>query len=100
MKFNRFTKGSGVYTCDCCGRQTRDTGDGANNGLCSTCYDLAGYENMIMDGMQDDLTKSDIETIIQQITTIKNRGGNHRVWDDLLLQVIHICNERILTEAV
>lgn len=61
MKFNRFTKGTGVYTCDCCGRRTRDTGDGAMNGICGMCYELAGYENLIQDG--EELSKRDIQEI-------------------------------------
>lgn len=35
---NRFTKGSGVYTCRCCSHRTRDTGgDGVGVELCELC---------------------------------------------------------------
>lgn len=47
---NRFKRGSGVYTCRICKHQTRDTGgDGAMNGACDLCWDLAGEENHILD---------------------------------------------------
>lgn len=48
---NRFAKGSAVYTCGCCGRQTRSTGRGDNEHarLCADCYDLGGVENEISD---------------------------------------------------
>lgn len=48
---NRFVKGLGVYTCSCCGRQTRQTGRGDNdlNGQCAECYELAGEVNHISD---------------------------------------------------
>ena len=94
MKFNRFTKGTGVYTCGCCGRRTRDTGDGAINGLCSTCYDLAGFENSIMDGYQSELTKNEIQLIIRMVQKVYSNGGQ-REWDALLNQVVAICEERI-----
>lgn len=47
---NRFKQGSGVYVCRICNHQTRDTGgDGASNGACDLCFDLAGEENHILD---------------------------------------------------
>jgi hypothetical protein len=46
----RFQRGSGVYTCRCCGHNTRDTGgDGSGVRLCDTCYELAGEQNHIGD---------------------------------------------------
>jgi len=46
-KGNRFEVGSGVYTCEVCGKRTRSTGRGDNEnvGLCAKCYDEAGEEN-------------------------------------------------------
>jgi len=52
MAHNRFRKGSGVFTCTVCGKQTRDTSGG--NGqveLCQSCYDRAGDENAVCDGL-------------------------------------------------
>lgn len=49
---NRFQKGSGLYTCRSCQRQTRSTGNGDNEHirLCEECYELAGYDNAYSDG--------------------------------------------------
>lgn len=46
-----FTKGSGAYTCRCCGRKTRDDGNGDSVNVlsCTQCYELAGIENQISD---------------------------------------------------
>jgi hypothetical protein len=91
---NRFAKGSGVYTCRCCSHNTRHTGgDGSSVGLCDTCYDLAGYDNMIQDG--GDIRKADIENIISMVAFIKKRTPECKNWDDLLNEIIKICNKRI-----
>lgn len=44
---NRFTKGSGCYTCSSCGKLTRSTGrgDNENSGVCAKCFDNGGLEN-------------------------------------------------------
>lgn len=45
-----FTKGSGVYKCNCCGRKTRDDGgDSVLVRLCGQCWELGGIENQISD---------------------------------------------------
>lgn len=47
----RFSRGSGVYTCSDCGKQTRDTGAGeAPLGLCKTCMQIAELYNSFQDG--------------------------------------------------
>ena len=48
---NRFQKGSGMYQCVSCKRNTRSTGRGDNENLrmCEECYDIAGIENQIAD---------------------------------------------------
>ena len=44
--FDRFARGSGVYTCRLCGKRTRQTDpDSAGVGLCGKCYEHAGWEN-------------------------------------------------------
>lgn len=97
-KANRFAKGSGVYTCRCCKHDTRATGgDGADVGLCDTCYELAGYDNLIQDS--GDLTKGDIENIIGMIAFIKKRNNGCEYWDDLLNTVIKICEARAKEET-
>lgn len=46
MPRDRFTKGTGVYNCEECGKRTRDTGIGeAGVGLCATCYRAAEQAN-------------------------------------------------------
>lgn len=47
---NRFAKGTGVYQCRCCRRNTRQTDiDSANLNMCGECYESAGIENQILD---------------------------------------------------
>lgn len=50
---NRFKRGSGCYTCTSCGRKTRATGRGDNEhvSMCAECYDKAGDENAVADGI-------------------------------------------------
>lgn len=51
----RFQRGSAVYTCAVCKKQTRETGDGeSSTGLCRRCFDMAGRENEIADCDQDE----------------------------------------------
>jgi ribosome-binding protein aMBF1 (putative translation factor) len=41
----------GVYTCDFCGKRTRETGHGESDlGICADCYLKAGDENAVSDG--------------------------------------------------
>jgi hypothetical protein len=50
MANNRFTTGSGAYTCRMCHHLTRDTGgDGASVQLCDICYDLCSEDNSLSD---------------------------------------------------
>jgi len=45
-KQNGFTMGSGCYTCECCGKRTRDTGIGeADLEICADCYEIGGDHN-------------------------------------------------------
>lgn len=50
---NRFQKGSACYDCRTCGKTTRSTGRGDNENvkMCAACYDKAGDENAVCDGM-------------------------------------------------
>ena len=50
---NRFQKGSGCFTCQSCGKKTRSTGCGDNEhvNLCVDCYERAGDENSVSDGL-------------------------------------------------
>ena len=51
---SRFVKGSGVYVCITCGKSTRETGEGESGvRLCKDCYERAGIENEIADGIRN-----------------------------------------------
>lgn len=52
---SKFRRGSGVYTCRCCGHRTRETGH-CESGveLCALCYEIGGLENQISDGHDED----------------------------------------------
>jgi hypothetical protein len=44
-KFQGGMKGA-VYTCQNCGKKTRETGDGESSvGMCAKCYEEGGLEN-------------------------------------------------------
>lgn len=74
-KSDRFQRGSGVYTCEICGRKTRSTGRGDNEhmGLCAECFDLCGYENMIYDGHE--IGPVSVLEINQLYRAIITKGG-------------------------
>ena len=79
---NRFTKGSAVYECRCCGYRTRDTGRGDNEGvrLCADCYDLSGEENHLSDN--GCLYDNPIQVLVM-IARVEERTGNTKVWASL-----------------
>lgn len=48
---SNFGKGSGTYTCEDCGRRTRDTGGGEGDlRVCRWCMEIQMIENAISDG--------------------------------------------------
>lgn len=79
---NRFTRGSGAYQCNCCGRITRSTGRGDNENadMCAECYDLAGEENSLLDTGS---FYSSPDSILDMIDFIATKGGDASVWEDL-----------------
>ena len=47
---NGFKRGTGVFKCEDCGHNTRETGaQGMGVKLCPDCWELAGYTNMLDD---------------------------------------------------
>jgi hypothetical protein len=73
---NRFTKGTALFHCNNCGRGTRDTGRGDNEGvgLCEQCYELAGYENQLQDGKEfSDSDKHTVNEYLRQLSTFVGR---------------------------
>lgn len=72
---NRFIKGNAVYACRCCGRNTRQTGRGDNDGvrLCAECYELSGFENQLSDeGQLNDAEWHAIEGLIRSLQGYPN----------------------------
>lgn len=72
---SRFAKGSGLYACRSCGRQTRATGgrDNENVRLCVECYELGGIENAFLDGEgNDDL----VRLARDYVNECRSKGGN------------------------
>jgi len=80
---NRFERGSAVYACRTCGRNTRSTGRGDNEGvlLCEECYDLGGEENHLSDN-GGEFYSSPTE-VLNMIAAVGSKGGDASVWDDL-----------------
>ena len=77
---NRFVRGSGLYKCECCGRNTRSTGRGDNENvkLCAECYDLQGLEN----ARQDGCFETEYESTARMIyASIANLGGDNSGFD-------------------
>ncbi|MDV7392824.1 hypothetical protein RZS08_15755, partial [Arthrospira platensis SPKY1] len=51
VMISKFRRGSSTFTCEGCGKLTRDTGvQGIGMGLCPYCYEVGGLENSLDDG--------------------------------------------------
>lgn len=85
MQANRFRRGSGLYACRCCGRNTRATGRGDNEHvlLCAECYDLGGEENHLSDTGR---FYSGPAEVLRLINAVAIKGGNAGHWDELRQQ--------------
>lgn len=81
---NRFVKGSGMYQCRCCKRNTRSTGNGDNEHvqLCVDCYDLAGFENQVADGQG--LGEGDKSDVINLVAHLVKLGAKVDQWNEIL----------------
>ena len=78
---SRFQRGSGVYACRSCGRNTRYTGgDGAGVKMCDECYELAGEENSLSD---TGALYGSPENVLAMIEAVEAKSGNLTVWLDL-----------------
>ncbi len=79
-----FARGSlaQTYKCRCCGRVTRPTGTGDNDGvgLCVECFDLAGEENHLSDNGE---FYGSPQEVLDNIAEIARKGGNAAHWDHL-----------------
>ena len=88
---NRFTKGSGAYTCRICKRLTRDTGgDGTDASLCDYCFDLACEENRVVNTDKFYTTPDRILTVI---ALVASRGGDVSRWDNLKAHATQVLKE-------
>jgi hypothetical protein len=76
-KNSRFQRGSGVYSCQSCKRQTRASGgDNEDVRLCFECYEISGLENQISDACQNDPNIENWEKEIKQLeAAIIAKGG-------------------------
>lgn len=72
---SRFRSGSGVYRCNSCGRQTRETGEGeSQSGLCVDCFALAGIYNALLDeGRLSPSYKAEVKRRTEHITLMGGR---------------------------
>ena len=79
---SRFARGSAVYACRCCGRNTRSAGRGDNEHarLCAECFDLAGEENSLSDTGE---FYDSIPNVLALIKAVQDKGGNAGVWNHL-----------------
>ena len=71
----RFQRGSGVFKCDCCARNTRNTGQPHGSRLCAECYELAGWENSLSDEGPADFLKHK-DDVVGELNRCVERGGN------------------------
>ncbi len=75
-RHSRFQRGSGAFDCSNCGRSTRDTGDNGQCRLCPQCFDLAGYENSLVDGRT--FGKGGIDTVRSLLSQLASYIGAER----------------------
>jgi hypothetical protein len=82
MTASRFAKGSALYACRCCSRNTRATGNNDNEHvrLCVECYDLAGEENHLSD---NGTFYGSAAEVLGLIAAVESKGGNASCWADL-----------------
>lgn len=71
-RHSRFQRGSGVFTCQSCGRSTRVTTQD-NDNLCAECYDLAGETNSLSDYGELYMGR---EAVIRILNQCVERGGS------------------------
>lgn len=85
MNNSGFKRGSGCYTCICCGRKTRETGHDCDGtifftktgvvGTCRYCYEMGGIENMLSDSGLKHPTKDMISDWEFEFAECVKHGG-------------------------
>lgn len=72
---SQFQRGSGVYACECCTRQTRNTGTQPRESkICEDCYELAGYMNMLSDYGPEEFTPGNWEEVRERWANVQAKG--------------------------
>lgn len=74
-RHSHFQRGSGVFACAVCQRQARDTGDNGALGLCTQCFEIAGYENTLSD--QGSLSPSEAAVVRGYFNELAQHLGSH-----------------------
>lgn len=73
----RFQKDSGVYTCECCGKRTRETGNGesmSGGSYCAFCLELLEQENCLNDHV---ITEAEYIEIINNLNERYHRNAKY-----------------------
>jgi len=76
---NGFKRGTGVFRCEDCGHNTRETGaQGMGVKLCPDCWELAGYINMLSDyGADSEDFKDCTNAIRRHAESVRNKTGKY-----------------------
>ena len=95
-----FTKGSGVYKCECCGRATRDDGNGdsVNLKLCTQCFELGGINNAVNDGGDAARYCTTVTDLVGQLDALKAPGAREQ-WGELLAKVTAAAAAPVVAQA-
>ena len=78
-----FRRGTGVFTCACCGRKTRTTYQPDYTDFCFECWELAGHENMLSDnGEEEYIAHGYLKERDELLADAVKRGGNEQAIRD------------------
>ena len=85
---SHFKRGSGMFTCQSCGHNTRHTGgDGADLKLCSLCYDLAGESNHFSDNQKTYDSADNVRAMCAALDKQSGEGTAKREFPDVCAAV-------------
>ncbi len=76
---SQFQRGSGMYACECCTRQTRNTGTQPRESkICEDCYELAGFINMLSDYGPEEFTPGNWDEVRARWANVQAKGDAAR----------------------
>lgn len=75
MRNNSRFGSKGVFTCTCCGRATRETGDGVDH-MCHQCFEIAGLDNQVNDDGLSPCPADILAICNDHLDRIGKLGGN------------------------